>query len=112
MSELENSQSQTLPPAKTDAIEEYPVTAVPANTTSPPTPAATASTAPSGTAQVIYQSEVRVHSGPIPDSETLAGYERVVPGTAAEIVQMAVREQRHRHAVNTLKVVSEVISTI
>lgn len=36
------------------------------------------------------------HSGPLPDPSTLAAYERMHPGTAERIIQMAERQQSHR----------------
>lgn len=39
----------------------------------------------------------RSHRGPLPDPETYAGYEHVLPGSAERILRMAEREQEHRH---------------
>ncbi|WP_127956861.1 DUF2335 domain-containing protein [Serratia microhaemolytica] len=39
----------------------------------------------------------RMRTGPLPDAEELARYERVTPGLAKEIVGMAKSEQNHRH---------------
>lgn len=39
----------------------------------------------------------KMHSGPLPDPETLAGYERISPGAAERIIQMAEDQQKHRH---------------
>lgn len=36
-------------------------------------------------------------SGPLPDAEELSRYERVSPGFAREILEMAKKEQEHRH---------------
>lgn len=36
-------------------------------------------------------------SGPLPDADELAKYERVSPGFAKEILEMAKSEQGHRH---------------
>jgi uncharacterized membrane protein len=36
-------------------------------------------------------------SGPIPHPDILAGYEKIVPGAAERIIQMAESEQKHRH---------------
>jgi len=36
-------------------------------------------------------------SGPLPDSEELARYERISPGFAREIMEMAKDEQKFRH---------------
>jgi len=45
-----------------------------------------------------------LHMGPIPDAELLAKYEDVLPGLAHRIVQMAEREQAHRHAIEQVEV--------
>lgn len=45
--------------------------------------------------------EARSHSGPLPSPELLAEYDRILPGAAREIMDMAVREQTHRHASET-----------
>lgn len=37
------------------------------------------------------------HSGPLPDPRTLEYYERVYPGAAREIIEMAKGEQADRH---------------
>lgn len=39
----------------------------------------------------------KFHSGPLPDPETLAGYETILSGAAERIMLMAELEQRHRH---------------
>lgn len=36
-------------------------------------------------------------SGPIPAPEIIAGYERILPGSADRIIKMAEKEQEHRH---------------
>ncbi|MGV6264515.1 DUF2335 domain-containing protein [Escherichia coli] len=36
-------------------------------------------------------------SGPLPDADELAKYERISPGFAREIMDMAKAEQKHRH---------------
>lgn len=45
-----------------------------------------------------------LHMGPIPEAELLAKYEDVLPGLANRIVQMAEREQAHRHAIERVEV--------
>lgn len=40
----------------------------------------------------------RAYSGPIPDPESLAGYEQIQPGFAERIVKMAEDEALHRRA--------------
>ena len=39
-----------------------------------------------------------LHHGPLPDPDTLAQYERMMPGAAERIFRIAEREQEHRHA--------------
>ena len=37
-------------------------------------------------------------SGPLPDPDELARYEKISPGFALEILEMAKSEQKHRHS--------------
>ena len=46
--------------------------------------------------QKVEQS-VQIRSGPLPDPEAIAAYERALPGAADRIFRMAEREQEHRH---------------
>lgn len=53
---------------------------------------------------IVEISEERAHSGPLPAPETLAEYEKILPGLAERIVRLAEQpheeftvEQRHRH---------------
>jgi len=39
------------------------------------------------------------HSGPIPAPEIIAGYEKVLAGSADRIIKMAEKEQDHRHQI-------------
>lgn len=39
----------------------------------------------------------KFHSGPLPPPDDLAEYDRVLPGAAERIFQLAEREQAHRH---------------
>lgn len=48
--------------------------------------------------------KVGVHRGPLPAPETFAGYEKVCPGAAARILQMAEEEQKHGHEMERLQV--------
>lgn len=52
-------------------------------------------------AQIVLQQVtteiVKAHAGPLPAVEDFAGYEQVCPGSAKEILDMAVRQQQHRH---------------
>jgi uncharacterized membrane protein len=47
--------------------------------------------------QSIKMEVTRSHTGPLPTVETFEGYERVCPGAAREILDMAVRQQSHNH---------------
>ncbi|MEN5378906.1 DUF2335 domain-containing protein [Sphingobacterium kitahiroshimense] len=40
--------------------------------------------------------QMKSHSAPIPDPETLAGYNNIVPGAAERILVMAEKQQEHR----------------
>lgn len=40
-----------------------------------------------------------MHQGPLPPAHAMADYDRVLPGAAERIMQMAEREQSHRHSV-------------
>lgn len=44
--------------------------------------------------------EVR-HSGPLPHPKDLAAYDEILPGSAERIVQMAERQQLHRHSIES-----------
>jgi len=49
------------------------------------------------------QQHVQIRTGPLPDPETISAYERALPGTADRIIQMAEREQNHRHLSDSLE---------
>jgi uncharacterized membrane protein len=49
----------------------------------------------------------RSHAGPLPTVETYEGYERVCPGAAREILDMAVRQQSHSHKMERYNAHSE-----
>jgi uncharacterized membrane protein len=51
--------------------------------------------APSLVQQVV--SFTKSYRGPIPPPEYLSGFEAVVPGSARQVIDMAVRQQSHRH---------------
>lgn len=46
----------------------------------------------------------QVFSGPLPPPAVLEGYERALPGSAGKILEMATREQQHRHSVEAAAV--------
>jgi uncharacterized membrane protein len=52
---------------------------------------------PGDVIQLIKMEVTRSHTGPLPTVETYEGYERVCPGSAREILDMAVRQQSHSH---------------
>lgn len=41
----------------------------------------------------------KLHRGPLPPVEDFIGYEEVCPGAAREILDMAVRQQKHAHEI-------------
>lgn len=41
----------------------------------------------------------KMHMGPLPPVEDFAGYEEACPGAAREILDMAVRQQKHAHEI-------------
>lgn len=45
----------------------------------------------------IMMQVTHTRSGPLPDPQELASYERISPGFAREIMDMAKAEQKHRH---------------
>ena len=49
----------------------------------------------------------RIHSGPLPDPETLIKYNRVYPDLAKEIVEMAKKQSEHRQYLEKEQVISE-----
>lgn len=44
---------------------------------------------------------MRTHSGPIPDPDTLERYNQIIPNAANRILEMAEKEQAHRHKEHT-----------
>lgn len=57
----------------------------------------------------IITTYTRSHSGPLPTPEMFAGYDHVLPGAAQEILDMAKREQAHRHKNESHVVTHELI---
>jgi hypothetical protein len=57
--------------------------------------------------QMIKMEVTRSHAGPLPTVETYEGYERVCPGAAREILDMAVRQQSHSHKMERYNAHSE-----
>jgi uncharacterized membrane protein len=54
---------------------------------------------PSGQQIQEFQLEGRFYTGPIPEPEALAEYERINPGLADRLVTMAEKEQTLRHTI-------------
>lgn len=61
-----------------------------------------ANQAPQAAARLVAVMES--HSGPIHHPQVLEGIDRVVPGGAREIIDMAKAEQRHRHTMESLEI--------
>ncbi len=57
--------------------------------------------------KMIKMEVTRSHTGPLPTVETYEGYERVCPGAAREILDMAVRQQSHSHQMEKYGATSE-----
>lgn len=51
-----------------------------------------------------------IFKGPIPHPRILQQYEEIHPGFASEIINMAVKEQEHRHSIEKTIVESEALS--
>ena len=49
----------------------------------------------------------RIHSGPLPDPETLIKYNQVYPDLAKEIVEMTKKQSEHRQYLEREQVISE-----
>lgn len=47
------------------------------------------------------------HSGPLPSSREFRGYEIVLPGSANRLLEMAEREQQHRHSLEAVVIHKE-----
>lgn len=52
------------------------------------------------------------YSGPLPDPHTFEYYERVFPGAAKEIIEMAKSEQKHRHGMDSKQWVSHLLGQV
>ena len=50
----------------------------------------------------IQHVQVQQHySGPLPQPEALAQYDKIVPGAAERIIKMAEKEMEHRHGIES-----------
>ena len=50
-----------------------------------------------GQQAMVAVETVTTHQGPIPSPDVIAGYEKVLAGSADRIIRMAEKEQDHRH---------------
>ena len=50
---------------------------------------------------MVSQQAVQVHSGPLPDPETMQRYNEILPGTAERIIKVFESEVQHRHNIET-----------
>ena len=57
--------------------------------------------------QQVRTEIVKAHTGPLPTVEDFAGYNQVCPGSAQEILDMAVRQQKHSHHMDKYNAGSE-----
>ena len=61
-------------------------------------------------AQTVMMMSAEIHSGPLPSVKTFEGYERVCPGASRDILDMAIRAQKHNNSVERMQVMGELIS--
>jgi uncharacterized membrane protein len=57
--------------------------------------------------QEVKTEIIKAHVGPLPSVEDFAGYDSVCPGSAKEILDMAVRQQKHHHHMDRYTAASE-----
>lgn len=50
--------------------------------------------------RVVHEVVATSFRGPMPPPDMLRGYEDIVPGSAKQIIGMAMREQEHRHSMD------------
>jgi uncharacterized membrane protein len=62
--------------------------------------------------QQITTEMTRLHLGPLPAVEDFEGYDKACPGAARDIVDMAVRQQKHQHWVEKADVVGDMLLPI
>ncbi len=59
--------------------------------------------------QIYAQAEI--FSGPLPPPQILSEYERIVPGSAAKIIEMAVSQSEHRKSLEAKVIGSNVLNS-
>jgi uncharacterized membrane protein len=57
--------------------------------------------------QITTEVQHRLHAGPLPAVEDFRGYNDVCPGAARDILDMAIRQQKHRHFVEKVGAVAD-----
>lgn len=62
--------------------------------------------------QQITTEMTRLHLGPLPAVEDFEGYDKACPGAARDIMDMAVRQQKHQHWVEKAEVASDMLLPI
>ncbi len=68
---------------------------------------------PQDSADLVYKDTTAISferasffEGPLPDPESLAGYEHICPGAADRIIRMAEAQSRHRHEIERAVIAS------
>jgi uncharacterized membrane protein len=56
----------------------------------------------------ITRREMSLHSGPIPDAQTLIRYEEIVPGSARDIIGVFVEQSKHRRTLELKALESDI----
>jgi uncharacterized membrane protein len=57
--------------------------------------------------QITTEVQHRLHAGPLPAVEDFRGYNDVCPGAARDILDMAMRQQRHQHFIEKAGVLAD-----
>jgi len=60
---------------------------------------------PNEAPKVLLALKQEFYSGPLPHPRHLAEFERIAPGTVHTIIQMATREQAHRHKMQIAEII-------
>ena len=63
---------------------------------------------PEGQGIVHTRESVHAFQGPIPDPDTLAGYEQIMPGLADRIVTMAEQQGEHRRQLEHQRITAQI----
>jgi uncharacterized membrane protein len=60
---------------------------------------------PNEAPEILLALKQEFYSGPLPHPRHLAEFERIAPGTVHTIIQMAMREQAHRHRMQIAEII-------